>query len=61
MAMTRPDVVPVKAHELGWKPQWDETRFLGSIDDEVQDVLDLDTHKPTLFSNFDRGASRFSG
>ncbi|KAI1137283.1 NAD(P)-binding protein [Hypoxylon sp. FL0543] len=42
-------LVPVNAYRLGWQPKWDQERFVGSVDDEVQAVLDLDTVKPTLF------------
>ncbi|KAI1378883.1 NAD(P)-binding protein [Hypoxylon crocopeplum] len=44
-------LVPVNAYRLGWQPQWDKERFLESMDDEVQAVLELDTVKPTLFSS----------
>ncbi|KAI0881295.1 NAD(P)-binding protein [Annulohypoxylon maeteangense] len=45
------DLVPVHPYQLGWKPQWDQKRFLESMDDEIQAVLDLDTVKPTLFDS----------
>ncbi|KAI1448839.1 NAD(P)-binding protein [Annulohypoxylon stygium] len=45
------DFVPVNAYQLGWKPQWDQQRFLNSMEEEVQAVLDLDTIKPTLFAS----------
>lgn len=44
------DVIPVNTQSLGWQPKWDEKRFLQSLDQEVQDVLDFDTVKPTLFN-----------
>ncbi|PSN64073.1 NAD(P)-binding protein [Corynespora cassiicola Philippines] len=43
------DVIPVKANLLGWKPEWNEKRFMESLDDEIQAVLDLNTTKNTLF------------
>ncbi|KAI4863797.1 NAD(P)-binding protein [Hypoxylon rubiginosum] len=42
-------LVAVNAYRLGWQPKWDEERFLDSMDDEVQSVLELDTVKPSLF------------
>ncbi|OTA57508.1 hypothetical protein K449DRAFT_437377 [Hypoxylon sp. EC38] len=44
-------LVPVNAYRLGWQPKWDKERFLESLDDEVQAVLELDTIKPTLFDS----------
>jgi hypothetical protein len=44
-------LVPVNAYRLGWKPAWDEKRFMESLEDEIRDVLELDTVKPTLFSD----------
>ncbi|KAM5349180.1 hypothetical protein ACJ41O_009003 [Fusarium nematophilum] len=43
------ELVPVNAYKLGWKPKWDEKRFLDSLDDEIQAVQELDTVKMTLF------------
>ncbi|XXG95183.1 hypothetical protein Hte_001443 [Hypoxylon texense] len=43
------ELVAVNAYRLGWQPKWDEERFLDSIDDEVQAVLELDNIKPSLF------------
>lgn len=40
----------VNAYKLGWNPKWSEKKFMDSIDDEISDVLELDTIKPTLFS-----------
>ncbi|KAI1087270.1 NAD(P)-binding protein [Rostrohypoxylon terebratum] len=48
---SRGDFVPVNAYQIGWKPQWYQQKFLDSMDDEVQSVLDLDTVKPTLFAS----------
>lgn len=28
-------------HRIGWKPGWNEERFLQNMDDEVQAVLEL--------------------
>ncbi|KAF2117978.1 hypothetical protein BDV96DRAFT_611553 [Lophiotrema nucula] len=47
------DIVTVKAYEkLGWQPKWDEKMFMESLDDEVQDCLDLDTVGSSLFDAF---------
>ncbi|KAI0837093.1 NAD(P)-binding protein [Hypoxylon sp. FL0890] len=44
-------LVPVNAYRVGWQPKWDQERFLESMDDEIQAVLELDTVKPTLFDS----------
>ncbi|KAL6850631.1 hypothetical protein ACO1O0_007755 [Amphichorda felina] len=43
-------IAPVNAYKIGWQPKWDEKRFLDNIDEEVRDVLEVDS-KPTLFSS----------
>ncbi|KAJ3535359.1 hypothetical protein NM208_g1129 [Fusarium decemcellulare] len=50
---SRGDLVPVNAFKLGWKPKWDEKRFLDSIDDEIAAVEELDTIKMSLFDSMD--------
>jgi hypothetical protein len=42
-------IVPVNAYKIGWQPKWDEERYLGSMDDEVLAVQELDTVKATVF------------
>jgi hypothetical protein len=44
------DMVAVNAYKIGWKPEWDEKRFLECMDDEVVAVLELDTVKASVFS-----------
>lgn len=44
-------IVPVNAYRIGWRPKWDEERCMNSMDDEVDAVLELDKHKPTLFDS----------
>jgi len=39
------ELVAVSAYQLGWQPKWDKERFLESMDDEIQAVLDLDKSK----------------
>lgn len=39
----------MNAPRLGWRPKWDEKRFMDSLDDEIQAVQELDTVKSTLF------------
>ncbi|KPM41084.1 hypothetical protein AK830_g5461 [Neonectria ditissima] len=51
MAMSSGEMVPVNAYKLGWKPKWDEEKFLGSIDDEIQAVQELDTVKMSIFDS----------
>ena len=48
------DIVPVNAHKLGWKPEWDEKRFLESLDDEVLDVLELDDSSTAVFDSLQK-------
>ncbi|KAL0941547.1 nad dependent epimerase dehydratase family protein [Colletotrichum truncatum] len=43
--------VPVNAYKLGWQPKWTREKFMESIDDEVQDVLELDRVKASLFDD----------
>jgi hypothetical protein len=45
------DMVPVNALRLGWKPKWDEKRFLENLDGEVQSVLDFDTVPASLYDS----------
>lgn len=49
MGTSSGDIVAEKPFELGWKPQWDEKKYLESIDQEVQDVLELDSGKASVF------------
>ncbi|KAJ4258151.1 hypothetical protein NW762_008292 [Fusarium torreyae] len=51
IGMSNGDLVPVNAHKLGWSPVWNEEKFLESIDDEIQDVLELDTVKMSLYDS----------
>ncbi|KAI9704644.1 MAG: hypothetical protein M1820_005392 [Bogoriella megaspora] len=50
MGTSSGEFVPVNAYELGWRPKWDEKRFMESLDDEIQAVLELDTVKPSVFA-----------
>ncbi|KAH8678427.1 hypothetical protein BX600DRAFT_452050 [Xylariales sp. PMI_506] len=45
------DIVPVHAYQLGWQPKWDEKRFLESLEQEVEAVLQWDVVKPTIFNS----------
>jgi hypothetical protein len=47
---TSGDMVAVNAYKIGWKPKWDEKRFLECMDDEVVAVLELDTVKVSVFN-----------
>ncbi|KAJ4221146.1 hypothetical protein NW759_007215 [Fusarium solani] len=44
-------LIPENALKLGWKPKWDERRFLDSLDDEIEAVQQLDTVKMSLFDS----------
>lgn len=44
-------VVAVNAYSIGWRPKWDEKRFLENMDDEVQSVQELDTVQNSVFDN----------
>lgn len=43
-------MIAANAYQIGWKPKWDEQRFLGSMDEEVKDVLEVDTNKASVFN-----------
>ncbi|PVI00757.1 hypothetical protein DM02DRAFT_671755 [Periconia macrospinosa] len=49
MGASSGDIVAEKPFELGWKPQWDEKKYLENIDQEVQDFLELDSGKASIF------------
>ncbi|WQF88868.1 Putative NAD-dependent epimerase/dehydratase, NAD(P)-binding domain superfamily [Colletotrichum destructivum] len=51
MGASSPQLIPRNADKIGWKPEWDESRFMESIDDEVQDALDLDTGTTSLYDS----------
>ncbi|KAH6699076.1 hypothetical protein BKA61DRAFT_741250 [Leptodontidium sp. MPI-SDFR-AT-0119] len=42
------NIIADNAFKLGWKPKWDETRFLDNIDDEIMSVLELGKAKSSL-------------
>ncbi|KAF9878654.1 NAD dependent epimerase/dehydratase [Colletotrichum karsti] len=44
------NLVSENSCQLGWQPKWTREKFLASIDDEVEDILELDTVKTSLFS-----------
>ncbi|WZH49978.1 3Beta_HSD domain-containing protein [Fusarium acuminatum] len=51
MCMTNGDLVPVNGDKLGWKPKWDsEEKFLDLLDQEIDDILNLDTAETSLFN-----------
>ncbi|KAF2738011.1 NAD(P)-binding protein [Polyplosphaeria fusca] len=51
MGTSTGDIVAEKPFALGWRPEWDEeAKFLGAIEQEVRDVLEVDTVKPTVFA-----------
>jgi hypothetical protein len=46
---TRGDLKPVNSKRLGWQPVWDEEKFLASLDDEVEAVINSDEAATTAF------------
>lgn len=44
-------LVAEKPYELGWEPHWNEKKYLESIDQQVQDVLDLDNETVSVFDS----------
>ncbi|OBR07670.1 Nad dependent epimerase dehydratase family protein [Colletotrichum higginsianum IMI 349063] len=51
MGASSPQLIPCNAYKIGWKPEWDESRFMESTTDEVQDALDLDTGTTSLYDS----------
>ncbi|CRG90930.1 hypothetical protein PISL3812_07977 [Talaromyces islandicus] len=49
MGTSSGDLVPINAYRLGWEPKWTMERFLDSMDDEIQAVLDLDKGQTSIF------------
>ncbi|KAH7305843.1 hypothetical protein B0I35DRAFT_443369 [Stachybotrys elegans] len=43
------EMIAVKPFQLGWKPKWDEKRFLESIDEEIAAAEKFDTGKTSIF------------
>lgn len=50
------DMASTRPRQIGGKPQWDKSRFLQNIDDEVQNVLELGTAKSTLLDSLSQAA-----
>ena len=44
-------MVGVNGRQLGWKPKWDQERYLNSMDEEIRGVLELDDMKPTVLQS----------
>ncbi|KAH9886123.1 NAD(P)-binding protein [Xylariomycetidae sp. FL2044] len=49
MNVSSGQLVPIKAYQLGWRPKWNEEMLLNGLDEEVDEILKLDTIKATLF------------
>ncbi|KAF2231493.1 NAD(P)-binding protein [Viridothelium virens] len=45
------NIVRKKPDMIGWEPAWDKDDFLGSIDDEIQAVLELSKAKSSLIDS----------
>lgn len=50
--MISDDLVPVNAYQFGWKPKWNSEKFLNSMDNEIQAVLDWDKGLTNIFDVF---------
>ncbi|KAG4436916.1 hypothetical protein IFR05_007604 [Cadophora sp. M221] len=45
------EMIAVNGPQLGWHLEWDQDRYLGSMDEEVRAVLEMTTIKATIFDN----------
>lgn len=45
----RGEYVTANARQIGWKPKWDQKRLFESMDEEIRDVLEVDTVKPSIY------------
>lgn len=43
---------------VGWQPIWDKHKFLASLDDEIDDFLELGLPKSSLLSSVRPGAGK---
>ncbi|TDZ41511.1 hypothetical protein CTRI78_v009577 [Colletotrichum trifolii] len=41
MVSSSPEITAVNPYKIGWEPQWNATKFLEAMDDEVRDVLEV--------------------
>ncbi|KAI0143171.1 NAD(P)-binding protein [Xylariaceae sp. FL1272] len=41
--------IPVKKDLLGWQPEWDQERFMESLEDEVRNALESDLSKSGIY------------
>ncbi|KAJ5658589.1 uncharacterized protein N7484_002238 [Penicillium longicatenatum] len=52
------DVICENKDIVGWQPVWDKDRFLASLDDEIDDFLELGLPKSSLLSSVRPGAGK---
>ncbi|KAH6725045.1 hypothetical protein BKA61DRAFT_688439 [Leptodontidium sp. MPI-SDFR-AT-0119] len=45
------EIIAINAPRLRWRPEWDQDRYLNSMDEEVRAVLKMSTIKATIFDN----------
>ncbi|KXS94225.1 hypothetical protein AC578_10919 [Pseudocercospora eumusae] len=45
------NMIAENPYKIGWKPKWDEQRYLESLEKEIDDALELEDVKPTLFQS----------
>lgn len=48
---TSANISAERVYQIGWKPMWNRDMFLQSIDDEIQNVLDLGKAKSSLIDS----------
>ena len=46
------DIIPERAFSIGWKPTWNNDRFLQNINDEIEAVIQLGSAKSSLIESF---------
>jgi hypothetical protein len=52
----RENIIAGNGQKIGWKPTWDNERFLRNIDDEVQAVVDEGKAKSSLIGSLHEAA-----
>lgn len=50
-APSSPKVIAVNPDKVGWQPTWDGDKLLQSLDDEINDVLEVGTPKSSLLGS----------
>jgi hypothetical protein len=58
IAESRTDVICENKDIVRWQPIWDKHRFLASLDDEIDDFLELGLPKSSLLSSVRSAAGK---